>query len=100
MTQDDAQGIALSFVRNEATFRFDGIEGTLNLVNSRRTDSGRREFTYSYQCRQASYGDRTGMMLAQVITDHLAVVTMEAGVVTSGVLDGKWDMLRQKFAGS
>ncbi len=57
------------------------------------------EFTFEFDSRHAGYGDRTGQVLAQVITPHRAVVTVEEGEVTSAVMDGKWDMLRQEMIG-
>lgn len=98
ISQEETQKIALNFVRNEATFRFDGIEDTLKLVRSSGDQTaGRWEFEYAYQSRQAGYGDRKGLVLAQVITDHRARVVVEQGRVVNGVLDGKWDMLRQEM---
>lgn len=98
ITQEEAQQVALDFVRHEATFRFDGIGSTLKLAKaSGDRIAGRWEFEYDYQSRQAGYGDRTGMILAQVITDHRAKIIVEQGRVTYAVLDGKWDMLRQEM---
>ncbi len=98
VSQEEAQKIALSFVRNEATFRFDGIDSTLKLVRRGGEEkTSHWEFEFEYQSRQAGYGDRTGMILAQVITDHRAKIIVERGQVVYGILDDKWDMLQQKM---
>ena len=54
-------------------------------------------FVYRFDSRQAGYGDRTGQMLAQVITPHEAYVTVENNVVVSAIMDAKWDMLAQSM---
>lgn len=105
--------IAEDFLRSSPTFLFDGIENSLVLVNtgaySERTISGEGpageitkgwELTYRFESRHAGYGDRTGAMLAQVITPHEAVIAVENNEVKSAVMDGQWDMINQKMVGS
>ena len=55
------------------------------------------EFVFEFDCRHAGYGDRTGQVLAQVITPHTARVVVDQGNVASAVLDGKWDMIDQEL---
>lgn len=100
---DDAeksQRAAREFLLGGPTFRFDGIEDSIKLLS---TSTGRApdswEFAYEFQCRQAGYGDRSGQMLAQVITDHRAQILVEQGKVVHAVLDGRWDELRQEMIG-
>lgn len=96
VSKEESQDIALGFVRNSPTFSFDGIENTPKLISSQGEEgTSRWEFEYEFQSRQAGYGDRTGLMLAQVITDHRAQIVVEQGEVIQAVLDGQWDMLRQ-----
>lgn len=98
ISKEKSQEIALNFLRNSPTFRFDGIPDSLTAVRSEGEEkSGRWLFDYQFQSRQAGYGDRSGLMLAQVITDHQAEVIVERGRVTSAILDGQWDELRQKL---
>lgn len=97
VSEEESQQIAMAFLRSSPTFRFDGMESTLKLVGSEVGEkSGNWVFHYEFQSRQAGYGDRTGMMLAQVITDHKAEIVVEQGKVVSAVLDGKWDELNQR----
>ncbi len=97
-SQEDSQKIAEDFLRGSPTFRFDGIEDTLKLVLIEAGGKPYRwEFHYAFQSRQAGYGDRSGLILAQVITDHKAQIVVEQGEVVHAVLDGKWDMIRQKM---
>lgn len=49
------------------------------------------------QSRHAAYGDRTGQMVAQVITPHRAKVVVSPGEVTRAVMDRVWDMMVHKM---
>ena len=98
MTEDKAREMAEDFVMSGPTFAFDGIENTLQLVETLYPDiENAWQFVFHFESRQAGYGDRTGQMLAQVITPHEAVITVEQGKVKSAVMDGKWDMVNQKM---
>jgi hypothetical protein len=98
MTEEEARQMAENFVKNSPTFTFDGIEDTLQLVETLYPDiENAWQFVFQFESRQAGYGDRTGQMLLQVITPHEAIVTVEHGEVTSAVLDGNWDMKEQRF---
>jgi len=96
--QSESEGIARDYVKNCPTFEYDGMEETLELVETEElegTDSWR--FTYEFDSRHAGYGDRTGQVLAQVITPHEAVITVQESEVVSAVMDGKWDMMAQEM---
>ena len=96
MTEDGSMKIAEEAVKNSPTFLHDGIEETLELT---LTDVARCPycwvFTYEFDSRAAGYGDRTGQMLAQVITPHKAVISVQKYEITSAIMDNKWDMLTQ-----
>ena len=108
-TEEDSRQIAEEFVLNSPTFVFDGIENTLVLTNTAAFtkavispdapahDTRGWEFTFEFESRHPGYGDRTGQVLAQVITPHEAVITVEQGEVTSAVMDGEWDMINQEM---
>jgi len=107
ITQENSRKIAEQFVRQRPTFVFDGMEETLVLANTTGTASKTVseegaspqktgwEFTFEFDSRHAGYGDRTGQMLAQVITHHVAVVSVVDLEVTSAIMDGRWDMIQQ-----
>ena len=92
-TEQESQQIALEYLTNEATYLFDGIEETVKLV---KTETLRCPscwtFLYQFDSRHAGYGDRTGQMLAQVITSHEAAITIVQGDIAGAMMDGKWDM--------
>jgi len=96
-TENEAETIAVHYLRNAPTFRFDGISDS---VHVEAIDALRRpwtwEVTISFQCRHAGYGDRTGKMVAQVITPHEIRVVVQRGQVIAAVIDEKWDELAQR----
>ena len=101
VTVEESERIAREYVTGSPTFRFDGVEETLVLV---RTDTLRCpycwEFYFEFDCRHSGYGDRTGLVLAQVIIPHTASVRVIEGEVTRAVLDGTWDMMLQESVDS
>jgi len=97
-TTEQARQIAEQFVKEEPTFVFDGMPDTFKLVDMAvlKTPYG-WQFTFEFQSCHAGYGNRTGQMVAQVITPHTAVVTVIKGGVAAATMDAKWDMLNQKM---
>lgn len=85
--------LAEEFVKNSSTFKFDGIEGSIKLAKAQGSDR-EMEFVIEYQTRQPGHGDRTGQVLAQVITNHTGVINIKDGKVISAVCDNSWDMLK------
>jgi hypothetical protein len=97
-TESAARQMAEQFVRNSPTFQFDGIEEGLTLVETLYPDiEDAWQFVFQFESRQAGYGDRTGQMLAEVITPHEAIITVEQGEVKNAVMDEKWDILKQQM---
>jgi hypothetical protein len=96
VTEEQSRQTALDYVTASPTYTFDGMADTLKLAGGKATrDGASYTFTYEFESRHAGYGDRTGQALAQVITPHQAVITVENGNVTSAVMDGTWDMRTQ-----
>ena len=100
-TQVPFQQIAADFIKNSSTFKFDGIEGSIKTI---KTEPGWSPvfksiaLTIGYQTTHPGHGDRTGQVLAQVITDHTAVVlvNLEKGTVAMAICDKTWDMVNEK----
>lgn len=98
MTEEQAGEMAGIFVRSSPTFVFDGILGTLELAETLLPDIPNAwAFVFTFESAHAGFGDRTGQVLAQVITPHEAHVTVQNGEVVSAIMDGQWDMLAQKM---
>ena len=98
-SREDSKRIAEEFVRQEATFRFDGMAETLKVTGSTSVVDGWK-IIIEFDSRHAGYGDRTGQILAQVITHHAAEVTVQSGKITTAVMDGVWDMVNQQMLDS
>jgi hypothetical protein len=98
LTEDSNALIASNFVKNEATYKFDGIPETLKLTGTVPLNCTLcLEFNFEYQSRNSGYGDRKGAVVATVITDHKAKVVVESGTISSATLDDVWDMKAQKL---
>ena len=93
-----AVDIALAFLKNGATFKFDGITGSIVIGETLILESYPVQYvvTISFDSRHGGYGDRTGQFLIQVITPHEARITVVSGEVVSAILDGVWDELNQE----
>lgn len=97
-TEEEAIAAALNYLRNCPTFRFDGIPESVKVVGVETLRSPWTwEVSIAFDCRHAGYGDRTGKILAQVISPHLIRVVVRKGVIVSAIIDGVWDELAQKL---
>jgi hypothetical protein len=96
LSMEDSQDKALEFIKNSPTFLFDGIEGTLELIDRLEISLPYTwTFIIGFESAHAGYGDRTGRMLAEVITPHEAAITIEQGEIVYASMDNKWDMTNQ-----
>lgn len=96
-TEDEAIIVAIRFLKNSPTFKFDGIPVSVSVVDTKILESYPVQYviTIAFDSRHAGYGDRTGRVLAQVITPHEIVITVVEGKVIKAVIDDKWDELNQ-----
>jgi hypothetical protein len=94
----EAEELAMYWLKKAPTFRFDGIEGTMRIDNSVILESYPEKYliTIVFDCAHSGYGDRSDLILAQVITEHTAVIVVSSGEVQSAVIDGEWDELNQR----
>jgi hypothetical protein len=96
LSKEDSQNKALEFVKKSPTFVFDGIEETLQLIDGLEISLPYTwTFVIGFESAHAGYGDRTGRMLAEVITPHEAAITIEQGEIVYASMDNKWDMMNQ-----
>ncbi len=78
-------------MNRDATYLYDGMPETLHLTGS-TASTDIDTYTYEFDSRHAGYGDRKGQMVAEVITHHTAIITVEYGGIKSGIIDAYWDM--------
>jgi len=95
-SQKGSQRVAEEFLKKEATFQFDGIPETLKVISTTAVGDGWK-FTIQFDSRHAGYGNRSGQVLAEIITPHTSEVTVQAEVVTTAIMDGQWDMINQRI---
>jgi hypothetical protein len=93
-TEGESKQSAINFIENSPTYKFDGFDLVYKEVKALECESC-WQFVFEFQSRHAGYGDRTGQVVAQVITNHEAVITVAEGEVTEAVLDDKWNMMDQ-----
>lgn len=82
--------VARNWIETESpTYLFDG--SNLLLTGSRKIEDDVYEYTFTFDSRQAGYGDRTDEVSAQVITEHEIVVRVEGMRVVSAITDGVYN---------
>ena len=98
VSQEESEEIARNYLLNSPTFKFDGMEDSVELVTINQAVCPYCwQFVFKFQCRHAGYGDRTGQIPAEVITSHTASITVDQGEVVSAIMDDQWDMMEQKM---
>ena len=96
LSKEDSRNTALEFIKQSPTFVFDGIEETLKFSNDIAISIPFTwTFIFQFDSAHAGYGDRTGRMLAQVITPHEVAITIEQGEIAYASMDNEWDMINQ-----
>ena len=101
VSEEESLTIAREYINNCPTFKFDGMEETLKHTSTLTLRCPSCwQFEFQFESRQSGYGDRTGQMLAQVITHHTVTIMVQEGEVGSAIMDDKWDMIKQKLVES
>jgi len=97
-TPMEAEEMAIEFVESSPTYSYDGIPGSIEVINVVVAESYPVQYfiTVAFECSHAGYGDRTGQVLAQVITRHVMRINISDDQVLSAVIDGKWDEVNQR----
>ncbi len=99
-TWEECDQIAREYLLNSATFQFDGQKETIELsIVMAPSDSEESIFTltYTFQTGHSGHGDRSGMIILPVITDHRIDITVENGQVTSAICCGVWDEMAGEY---
>ena len=98
-TKSAIEAIALNWLVNAPTFKFDGVAGSAKVVNSFQAMTFAAPsfwgVTIEFDCQYAGYGDRSGLFLAAVVTHHVATIHVVDGKVTMAYIDDKWNELTQ-----
>lgn len=99
--QEEAVKIVLAYIKAAPTYSWDGIPETAKVTGVAPPNCPNCwAVSISFESRHGGYGNRTGKMVAEVITPHIARVVVQDGVVKSADLDNwQWDEMRQVFLG-
>lgn len=94
----EAVDMAIEFLKNGPTFSFDGIPGSIEVIDVIAAESYPVQYfiTLAFESSHAGYGDREGEVLAQVITAHEIRIALSNGVIGSAIIDNRWDELIQR----
>jgi len=103
VSQEEAAAIAVTWIRNTSTFKFDGLDEGFEVIETQKIVNEPPPYGYSWIVRIVFYtahpghGDRTGQILPQAIAKHEAVVTVgQRGEIIAAICDGIWDLLTDK----
>jgi hypothetical protein len=94
---DEAKAIAEDWIKNAPTYSYDGSDLTLADYRSAENYPEEHILTYNFTSSHGGYGNRTGQMVTQVITNHTIEVTLYNSNVVSAVIDGVWDEKEQNM---
>jgi hypothetical protein len=100
--EEAAVQISKHFVMNAPTYAFDSIDGTLLLIQTTSLESWpvQHVVMLSFVSSHAGYGNRSGEVLVQMVTTHIAWVKVVNGEVVQAVIDETWDELKQRKIGT
>ena len=93
---EESQSIAQDFASTISTYKFDGSNLVLDSSQALKCPYC-WEFKFSFESSHAGYGDREGQILAQVITPHILLISVNQGEVSLAVVDGSYDEINLKF---
>ncbi|HSA98369.1 MAG TPA: hypothetical protein VLF17_04750 [Candidatus Nitrosotenuis sp.] len=97
--KNDALGVAQKYIVTSPTFAFDGLHNTLDTedISVMESDPIQYKIRIAFDSANVGFGDRTGQMLAQVITHHKMDIIVSEGNVISAVTDETWDELNHQY---
>ena len=94
-SEEAAREAAKEVVLKSPTYQYDGY-GLVHKETVTYGCEGCWDFIFEFNSTHSGYGDRTGKVVAEVITPHTAVVRVRDGKIEGAVLDGEWDMIGQE----
>ncbi|MBN1386233.1 hypothetical protein JW968_04660 [Candidatus Woesearchaeota archaeon] len=92
---DDSREKARLYVLGSQTYGFDGQDLVLEESKVLGCDNCFL-FIFSFDSSHAGYGDRSGQVVAQVITPHIMDVVIQNGGVIQAIIDNEWNELKQR----
>ena len=97
---EESRAIAEKFVLNSPTFKFDGVEDSLQLLATHKGQNPTCwQFKFEFQCRHAGYGDRADHTVTKISASRIARIAVKDWKVVSAIIDNQWDMIEQRLIG-
>jgi|SRR3989344_3247214 len=94
---ESAKNIAEAWIKEKSpTFLFDGFDLAFGEAKSGECPEC-FDVVFSFASRHGGYGNREGLLVTQVITQHAVIVAVENGVVTRVLTDGKYSEMTGAF---
>lgn len=95
------EAIALNYLKNAPTFKYDGMQASIKITESWQAQTFAPPSFWGvvieFDCTHGGYGDRTGQVLAQVITHHSITIHVTEGKVSMAIMDNVWNEMTQKM---
>jgi hypothetical protein len=91
--------VAEVLVRQSPTFRFDGIEESIQVEAVRPLEAcpACYEYTLYFETRHPGYGNRQGLGITRELTPHRARIVLKQNRVVTAILDNSWDIATQQI---
>jgi hypothetical protein len=100
LDENQIKALAESWIKAAPTYTYDGSDLRFVRYVQQEPFPVRHVLNYTFTSSHAGYGNRSGMMTAQIITDHTIQIVIIDGNVDSAVIDEKWDEKGQFIIGS
>ena len=97
LSDEQLQEIAEGWIANAPTYRYDGSSLKFQEALSLESYPPRYTVVYAFTSSHGGYGDRSGQMVTQAITEHEIRLGIVRGKVVSAVIDGRWDEFDQRM---
>nr|WP_321498249.1 hypothetical protein [uncultured Methanolobus sp.] len=94
-TEDEAKETASEWIINAPTYSFDGSDLEFTDYQLSTENPGESTLTYTFTSSHGGYGNRSGEMITQVITEHDIEVVLYNWNVITATIDGVWDEVSQ-----
>lgn len=96
-TAEEAQQVAVDYIKSAPTYTFDGIAKTFQVSQVEPLDcKGCFEVTIKFTSGYPGFGARSAYFLVKRLTPHTVKVRVEKAQVTRAIIDGIWDEIKQE----
>ena len=100
-TSDTIELSAYNWLLSSPSFKYDGLVDSVKMVEIWQAMTFAApsfwQVTFEFDSQHSGYGDRTGQILAEVITHHSVRIHVTEGKITMAIIDEVWDELSQSM---